>query len=153
MKFIIQLMSFICLLIYSMHLFSSEPISHDPVLGGVEFERSCAICHGFDGKGKGVMSDSLTKKPTDLTMLTKNNNGHFPFSNIYRTIEGSSRVGVHGTREMPVWGDRYRKEAEEYNELAKKYHEITDQSEINEYLYARGLILDLLVYIMSIQEE
>ena len=153
MKFFTLLISFIFLLVYSMNSFSSDSISHDPILGGIEFERSCAICHGFDGKGKGVMSESLTKKPTDLTRLTKNNNGHFPFSNVYRTIDGSPSVGVHGSREMPVWGDRYRKEAEKYNELAKKYHEITDQSEINEYLYARGLILDLLVYIMSIQEE
>lgn len=153
MKFVVQIISLICLSMFSLQTFASDSISHDPVLGGIEFERSCAICHGFDGKGNGIMSESLTKKPTDLTMLTKNNNGHFPFSNVYRTIDGSPSVGVHGTREMPVWGDRYRKEAEEYNKLAKKYHEITDQSEINEYLYTRGLILDLLVYIMSIQEE
>ena len=125
----------------------------NPTLGGVEFERSCAICHGFNAKGKGVMAKTLTKQPADLTKLTKMNNGHFPFTNVYKTIEGSLSVGVHGTREMPVWGARYRKEAREYNELAEKYHEITQQDAINEYLYSRGLILDLIVYIISIQEQ
>lgn len=135
-----------------LHVYA-ESSERDTTLGGVEFERSCAICHGFNGKGAGVMSDSLTNKPSDLTQLTKDNNGHFPFNDVYRTIEGSPNVGVHGTREMPIWGDRYRKEAEEYNKLAEKYHEITQQSEIDEYLYSRGLILDLIVYIMSIQEQ
>ena len=83
-----------------------------PMLGAIESENSCAVCHGFKGKGNGVMADSLKKKPTDLTSLSKNNHGHFPFTEVYRVIEGSPRVGVHGTREMPVWGDRYRKEAE-----------------------------------------
>ena len=130
----------------------AEVSERNPTIGGIEFERSCAICHGFNGKGEGTMSSSLTKMPSDLTRLTKNNNGHFPFTSVYRTIEGTPNVGVHGTREMPIWGDRYRREAEEYNKLAKKYHEITQQTAIDEYLYSRGLILDLIIYIMSIQE-
>jgi len=110
-----------------------------PMLGGIEFEQSCSICHGFKGKGNGVIADSLKTKPSDLTLLTKKNNGHFPFTRVYQVIEGSPRVGVHGTREMPVWGDRYRKESEMYDADA--------------YVYTRGLILELLVYIMTIQEE
>jgi hypothetical protein len=98
------------------------------------------------------MSDSLTKDPADLTILSKNNNGYFPFSEVYRIIDGTRSVSIHGSRDMPIWGDRYRKEAKKYNELAQKFHEITEQSEINEYLYARGLILELVTYIMSIQE-
>ncbi|MBT8112900.1 MAG: cytochrome c [Gammaproteobacteria bacterium] len=152
MKIIIKHVIFIGSLVFSLNTYADSS-DRDPTIGGVEFERSCAICHGFNAKGKGVMSDSLTKKPADLTILTKNNNGHFPFSEVYRVIDGSPRVGIHGSREMPIWGDRYRKEAEEYNETAGKYHEITGQTAINEYLHARGLILELLTYIMSIQEE
>jgi hypothetical protein len=110
-----------------------------PMLGGIEFEYACSVCHGFSGKGNGVMADSLKTKPSDLTMLTKNNHGHFPFTRVFQVIEGSPRVGIHGTREMPIWGDRYRKEAEKYDADA--------------YVYSRGLILELLVYIMTIQEE
>lgn len=152
MKSIIKQAIFIGAVIFSLNSYADSS-DIDPTIGGVEFERSCAICHGFNAKGKGVMSDSLTKKPTDLTVLTKNNNGHFPFSEVYRVIDGTPRVGIHGSREMPIWGDRYRKDAEKYNETAGKYHEITGQSAINEYLHARGLILELVTYIMSIQEE
>ena len=152
MKSLIKYSS-LAIYILILSLTTAKSSERDATIGGVEFERSCAICHGFDGKGNGVMSDSLSKKPSDLTQLTKNNNGHFPFNGVYRTIEGSPKVGVHGTREMPIWGDRYRKEAKEYNQLAEKYHEITQQKAIDEYLYSRGLILDLLVYIMSIQEK
>ncbi len=139
MKYSMQCAVFISSLIISMNSYSAGTMDRDPTYGGVEFERSCAICHGFNGKGKGVMSDSLTKQPSDLTVLSKNNNGHFPFTEIYQMIEGSQSVGVHGSREMPVWGDRYRKEAEKYG--------------ADEYLYSRGLILELLVYLMAIQEK
>lgn len=141
---------FICVsllfLTYSANSFSSEPNDHDITYGGLEFERSCAICHGFNGKGQGVMADSLTKQPADLTVITKNNNGHFPFTEIYRIIEGSPKVGIHGSRDMPVWGDRYRKQAKEFEEA--EGYEVVD-----EYLYTRGLILELMLYIMSLQEE
>ncbi len=30
---------------------------------------------------------------------------------VYEIIEGSSVVAAHGTRDMPLWGDRYRKSA------------------------------------------
>ena len=127
------------------NVYSSDYDEHDITYGGLEFERSCAICHGFNGKGKGVMSESLTKEPSDLTVIAKNNNGHFPVTEIYQIIEGSPRVGIHGSRDMPVWGDRYRAEAIEIED-AEGY-------EIDEYLYTRGLILELLIYIMSIQEK
>ena len=118
---------------------NNDSVEDFPMLGAIEFENSCAICHGFKGKGNGVMADSVKIKPSDLTVLSKNNHGHFPFTEVYRVIEGSPRVGVHGTRDMPVWGDRYRKEAEKYDADA--------------YIYSRGLILELLVYIMTIQED
>ena len=110
-----------------------------PMFGAIEFENSCASCHGYQGKGNGVIADSLKTPPSDLTVLSKNNHGHFPFTEVYRIIDGSPRVGVHGSREMPIWGDRYRKEAERYN--------------ADSYVYSRGLILELMVYIMSLQEE
>ena len=139
MKSTIKLVIFISFIIISLNSYSVDLSERNMTIGGVEFEQSCAICHGFNGKGKGVMSDSLTKKPADLTVLTKNNNGHFPFTEVYRVIEGSPKVGIHGSRDMPIWGDRYRKEAEKY--------------EADEYLYSRGLILELMVYLMYIQEK
>ena len=131
------------LLYFILIIFSLPILANDckdfPTMGAIEFENSCVICHGFNGKGNGIMADSLKKKPTDLTSLSKNNNGHFPFTRIYQVIEGSPRVGVHGSRDMPIWGNKYRKDAEKYGADA--------------HLYSRGLILELLVYIMTIQEK
>ena len=70
-----------------------------------------------------------------------------------KSLKGSQQIDTHGTREMPIWGDRYRKEAYRYNEDAKKYFNNADKYEIDEYLHARGLILELVTYIISIQEE
>ena len=139
MKLITLTSLVLSLIIVSPYAYSKDDTDKDLTLGGIEFERSCAVCHGLQGHGNGVMADSLKTTPTDLTKLSKNNHGHFPFTRVYQVIEGSPRVGVHGSREMPVWGNRYREEAEQYD--------------ANEYLYTRGLILELVVYLISIQEE
>lgn len=37
--------------------------------------------------------------------------GKFPFWEVYRVIEGRGVVPGHGSRDMPVWGDRFRADA------------------------------------------
>lgn len=106
--------------------------------GAIEFERTCSSCHGFDGKGNGYLSGDLKNPPADLTKIVKNNSGHFPFTEVYRTIDGSKRVGFHGSREMPVWGEEYRKEARKHG--------------LVEGVYTRGVIMELMLHIYSIQE-
>jgi mono/diheme cytochrome c family protein len=76
--------------------------------GKSEYQAGCATCHGVDGKGKGPLSSQLTVMPTDLTVLAKKNNGVFPVSAVYEVIDGRKAVIAHGTRDMPIWGDRYR---------------------------------------------
>ncbi|WP_454649081.1 c-type cytochrome [Bradyrhizobium liaoningense] len=76
-------------------------------IGKAEFLSSCASCHGADAKGKGPVSGQLKTSPSDLTMLAKNNAGVFPTNAVYETIYGSKSVPAHGTREMPVWGERF----------------------------------------------
>jgi hypothetical protein len=41
-------------------------------------------------------------------MITERNGGKFPVEKIYAIIEGSSVIAAHGTRDMPLWGERYR---------------------------------------------
>lgn len=81
--------------------------AEDSDIGKSEFQSSCASCHGTDGKGKGPVSEQLKAPPSDLTMLAKNNNGVFPTDAVYKIIEGSNSPAAHGTREMPVWGERF----------------------------------------------
>src|SRR5215475_5774823 len=76
-------------------------------VGKAEFLSSCASCHGTDGKGKGPVSGQLKVAPADLTILAKNNNGVFPTNAVYETIYGPRTIPAHGTREMPIWGERF----------------------------------------------
>jgi mono/diheme cytochrome c family protein len=78
--------------------------------GKAEYHSSCAPCHGSDGKGTGPVSAGLKVPPPDLTVLAKKNNGVFPFNSVYEIIDGRKTIIAHGTRDMPIWGDRYTPE-------------------------------------------
>jgi mono/diheme cytochrome c family protein len=78
--------------------------------GKAEYHSSCASCHGIDGKGNGPVGADLKVPPSDLTVLARKNNGVFPFNSVYETIDGRKAVIAHGTRDMPIWGDRYAPE-------------------------------------------
>ena len=78
--------------------------------GKAEYHSSCAPCHGSEGKGTGPVSIGLKVTPPDLTALAKKNNGVFPFNSVYEIIDGRKTVVAHGTRDMPIWGDRYAPE-------------------------------------------
>jgi mono/diheme cytochrome c family protein len=87
--------------------FAAAAQAEDVDIGKSEFQSSCASCHGGDAKGKGPVSDQLKTPPRDLTILARNNNGVFPTNAVYETIYGSKAVPAHGTREMPIWGERF----------------------------------------------
>lgn len=108
--------------------------------GKREFQRSCATCHGADAKGNGPSAGFLNVKPTDLTQLSKNHGGVFLFWRTYEKISGRDEdvIRGHGTREMPIWGERFRLE----------------KSASDEHLSGvRGRLLQLVHYLQSIQEK
>ena len=78
--------------------------------GKAEYHSSCASCHGIDGKGNGPVSADLKVPPSDLTVLARKNNGVFPFNSVYEIIDGRKAGIAHGTRDMPIWSDRYAPE-------------------------------------------
>jgi mono/diheme cytochrome c family protein len=106
--------------------------------GEIEYQSYCAVCHGVDGRGYGIMGKFLTVQPSDLTQLAKKNAGRFPFWQVYRTIDGREEVRGHGTRDMPVWGARFRADA--------KGDDAGSRSQI------AGRILSLVFYLQHIQE-
>jgi|SRR3990170_3484188 len=106
--------------------------------GEIEYQNYCAVCHGADGRGYGIMGKFLTVRPSDLTQLAKRNAGRFPFWQIYRTIDGSEEISGHGTRDMPVWGARFRADA--------KGDDAGSRSQV------AGRILSLVFYLQHIQE-
>lgn len=118
---------------------------HD--LGKSEYMNSCAVCHGVNGKVEGpevAAIEFLKTKPTDLSTLSRRNGGVFPFDRVYAIIDGRQMVSGHGTRDMPIWGQRYSQEkakAEEY------YFDMPYDME----MYARSRILAIIDYINRIQ--
>jgi mono/diheme cytochrome c family protein len=80
-------------------------------LGKYEYQAKCASCHGISGKGDGPLRKVLAKAPSDLTTYAKRNGGTFPTQLAWQTIDGRPiESGAHGTREMPVWGQDFRRE-------------------------------------------
>lgn len=106
--------------------------------GELEYQNACAICHGVDARGNGIMSRYLTVKPASLRRLRVTPGGNFPFWEVYRKIDGQFEIPGHGTRDMPIWGDRFRAQAGGDGKSAQSQ--------------AAGRILSLVFYLQHIQE-
>ena len=119
-------------------------------IGKVEYQSSCAACHGVDGKGAGPLATRLKNKPADLTLIAKLNRGVFPVDRVYETIDGREDVKSHGPREMPVWGFRYNPSPiPGFNRTAPYYVDpVIDREAV-----IRGRILALIDYLYRIQEK
>jgi mono/diheme cytochrome c family protein len=89
--------------------FSTCGFAEETNLGKMDYESSCAACHGENGKGDGAVKVELKTKPTDLTLLANNNGGVFPTDVLYQIIDGRRTVRAHGTFEMPVWGFEFQR--------------------------------------------
>ena len=77
--------------------------------GSQLFRTYCASCHGTTGGGNGPVAEQLRRTPPDLTKFTTRNGGVFPRERVYQIVDGRD-VPSHGDREMPVWGDAFRRE-------------------------------------------
>jgi len=78
--------------------------------GREDYQHYCAACHGLDGKGKGTWNGS---EVPDLTRLSWENGGKFPFEEIHKVVDGRSQSRWHQRRrDMPYWGEVFELEAE-----------------------------------------
>jgi mono/diheme cytochrome c family protein len=102
--------------------------------GKVTYRIYCQNCHGDAAHGDGRVAQWLTVKPTDLTQLTKKNDGAFPFDRVYRVIDGREEVAAHGMRDMPIWGQLFIETSGSEDQV-------------------RGKILQLIHFLQSIQEK
>lgn len=128
-------------LIMGMGMHSGWAQEQDVIAGGRQlFQKFCSSCHGTQAKGDGPLSESLKPKPANLTKLSPNHGGSFPFWHAYRTIDGRDHIPNHGTRDMPVFGIWFRIPDDEVSIET----EWADQ--------VRGRIWQLLSYLESIQE-
>ncbi len=120
---------------------NSSVLAEEELIGSDEYRLSCLNCHGVGGKGNGPMAEFLIKKPSDLTVLSKNNNGEYPFLRVYQTIDGRVQVPGHGGRDMPIWGMRYLEED------AMRYGSFGGEDVV------RARILQLVYYIQLLQQK
>ena len=109
------------------------------IVGKKEFVTYCGSCHGSNGKGDGPIVNFLERKPPNLTQLSKNNGGAFPFERIWGVFDGTYIFAEHGTSEMPIWGYRFIQEAKQ-------------QKESNITTKAKATALDIVLYLQVIQE-
>lgn len=115
--------------------------SHDPLLaemGASHFARYCASCHGPNGLGDGPAAVALRTPPADLTRIALRRGGRFPDGEIAKFIDGRFAPAAHGSREMPIWGNRLGAEIPE--------------SDVAESV-ARGKIASLVEFLKSIQRD
>ena len=104
--------------------------------GKNRFMQYCAVCHGEDAKGNGPFAALLNKQPPDLTVLTKNNGGTFPFFRVFKAIDGRADLhGAHGSKDMPIWGGEWK------------------GSSLAAETALRGRILEMIIYLDSVQQQ
>lgn len=120
----------------------SKPIHAEQMgYGEAEYLNSCAVCHGYYGKGDGALADELRQIPADLTILSKSNGGDFPYWQVFAVIDGRFAVESHGPRDMPVWGKRFLEGDEE------KYGPVGGEAVTQERIH------QLTEYIQSLQRR
>jgi mono/diheme cytochrome c family protein len=84
--------------------------------GDYLYRTYCASCHGPDARGDGILASSLRVRPADLTRFAKRNGGRFDADKLARLIDGRKDVKGHGSSDMPVWGDAFKRASERYSE-------------------------------------
>jgi mono/diheme cytochrome c family protein len=144
-----SMLAFATIAIGSAGLASAADKKASPDPGKREYLNSCAACHGASGKlvpGEGAGVEFLKTTPTDLTTLSKKNGGVFPYERVIQVIDGRKMVSGHGSRDMPIWGDRYSREGVK---AAEHYVDVPYDME----MYNRVRIHALIDYIHRLQAK
>jgi mono/diheme cytochrome c family protein len=81
-------------------------VSH--FVGSDLYRNYCGACHGGGARGDGVLAERLKKRPPDLTVFARNNDGVFPAETVRKIIDGRKPLPGHGGGDMPVWGDAFK---------------------------------------------
>jgi mono/diheme cytochrome c family protein len=107
-------------------------------VGKQEYLTSCSACHGETADGNGPISTMFKTRVPDLRKIAANNDGVFPLLKVIQVIDGRAVVRGHGNP-MPLFGRRFSAEAE-------------DPAMMGAEAITRGRVLELALYIQSIQE-
>lgn len=70
------------------------------------FVRYCASCHGEDASGNGPVASELKEPPKDLRLISQRFGKPLAEAAVIERIDGRRQAAAHGTKTMPVWGDK-----------------------------------------------
>ncbi|SPF48300.1 conserved hypothetical protein [Candidatus Sulfopaludibacter sp. SbA4] len=93
------------------------------------FVQYCAVCHGADAKGGGPAADALKQRPTDLTQISRQNNGKFPEEKFFTELRGGGGITAHGSEDMPVWGPIFGQMSSNLSQSQDRMHGLLDYLE------------------------
>lgn len=96
-----------------------DPLQHPWLIADGErsYRRLCVKCHGIDGSGAiGSEKTTGSTKAADLRKIAARDGGRFDRAAVTEWIEGRSSPDAHGTRSMPIWGERLSREYERYSD-------------------------------------
>lgn len=113
-------------------------------IGKQEYMIACGGCHGESALGDGPMATHLNMETPNLTQLSANNGGEFPFQYAVWMIDGREFIRLHGGPDMPIWGDRFTASAQGDGSVW-----VTPEAA---EVIAMGRILALVNYLESIQQ-
>jgi len=127
----------------AIHAQQSSSDAQKTDVGKYEYDSHCAECHGLSGKGDGAYVRLLRSDTVlpNLTELSKKNGGVFPFTRVYQTIDGGMRIKAHGSTDMPIWGQVYKRQSRNLNPI------------YNPEVFAQDRILSLIEYIYRLQAK
>ena len=131
----------------SLSLAMTVPAIAQDHIGKEEYELRCAVCHGTDSQGEGPMARSFDISAPNLTVLSKNNGGVYPFGEVYEAIDGRRNIDAHGTSQMPLWGRYFT------DKVRREGIENPTPMEEQDSKIVQGRILSLVYYIYTLQGE
>ena len=122
------------------HCWVTDPLQHRWLVANGErtFSRLCVECHGIGGRGLGAAASAGRRAAPGLDQIAAKRSGGFDRNEVAEWIEGSSIPREHGSRAMPIWGER----------LSADYWRYSNTDELV------GATLDpVVVFLLSIQEK
>ena len=77
-------------------------VEQPQMAGQRTFLENCSVCHGRDGAGNGEIAADLPVPPADLTRISEQAGGAFPYDKVMATIYGYP--GKYNSSIMPEFG-------------------------------------------------
>jgi mono/diheme cytochrome c family protein len=115
--------------------------AQDAAFGAGIYKDHCAVCHGETGAGDGMVGVLFTQPPSDLRLLSRNNNAAFPTQQVIDAVYGRRPIQAHGQTEMPIWGAYFMTQALESPTIDPK----------DAAMITQGRVLSVVSYLESLQ--